>query len=129
MSCLVDQEKPGRTSTLPPPCCHRKPPPFYCPQYGCPPLQQRPPKVRQDCVPCPPLTCKPRPEPPSRPPTICIVGSCPEPRRPVAYPRPSLPKIQPPRSCVRFCIRTTCEGSTYFPCYTSDLPNCNRTCN
>ncbi|KAK1119302.1 hypothetical protein K0M31_013491 [Melipona bicolor] len=123
MSC--HEEKRCNPSTLPPLCYHCKPPPFYCPKYGCPPPQQYP--TPPKCCPppcCPPFICRQRPES-RKPPALyvvnCLPRPCPEP------PRCPPPKIKPPPSCVRYCIRCTCDGSTYSPLYFSDPPNCLRT--
>ncbi|XP_076669840.1 uncharacterized protein LOC143369589 [Andrena cerasifolii] len=126
MSCHLCEAKIRRTSTLPPRCYHRKPPPFVCPKYGCPPPEEYPPPpCCSTCPPCPPLICKPRPEPPRPPPTLCIAAPCPEPPGPVPH-HCSSPKIPPPASCVRYCLRSTCGQTTYAPCYFSDLPKCPR---
>ncbi|XP_053993967.1 DBF4-type zinc finger-containing protein 2 homolog [Hylaeus volcanicus] len=147
-----------RTSTLPPLCCHGpKPLPYVWPKYGCPPIQECPPLIC--CYPtnsCPPLVCdstgslvtntscsnrisyelfglciicRPRPEPPSRPPTLCIAGPCPALAGPFPpyCPTSHCQKIISPASCVRYCIRSTCGESTYAPCYSSNLPKCPRT--
>ncbi|XP_033351097.1 small proline-rich protein 2G-like [Bombus vosnesenskii] len=119
MSC---REEKRRTSTLPPPCYHCKPPPFRCPKYGCPPPQQYPPLKCRCPRSCPPFVCRQRPEPPQKPPALyvvdCLPPPCPE------LPQCPAPKIEPPPSCVRYCIRCTCDGSTYSPLYFSDLPKC-----
>ncbi|KAF7381290.1 hypothetical protein HZH68_016165 [Vespula germanica] len=114
-----------RTSTLPPPCCHTRPAPFCCPKDGCPPMQQCPPKRRCPPPTCLPLICRERPCSPPPPPTICVAGPCPIRPCRVKYECPP-PKIEAPPSCVRFCIRCTCEGSTYAPCYFSCLSTCPR---
>ncbi|KAK2583097.1 hypothetical protein KPH14_009124 [Odynerus spinipes] len=112
-----------RTSTLPPPCCHIRPPPFCCPKDGCPPIQQCPPKRYSCPAPCEPLICYVRPVPPP-PPTICVAGPCSIRPCRIKFKCPPPPKIQPPPSCVRFRIRYTCEGPTYAPCYFSSSPVC-----
>ncbi|XP_036139146.1 small proline-rich protein 2B-like [Monomorium pharaonis] len=124
MSCYTNNKK-KQSSTLPPPCYHCKPPPFYCPDNGCLlPLEPRLPTYYHDLSSCPPLTCKRKPEPLPLPPTICIAGPCSQPSAPKSYYCPSAPKILPPSSCVRFCIRNTNEGSSCYPCYWSTLPKC-----
>ncbi|KAF3423567.1 hypothetical protein E2986_12589 [Frieseomelitta varia] len=56
--------------------------------------------------------CRQRPETP-KPPSLyvvnCLPRPCPEP--------PQCPpsKIKPPPSSVRYCVRCTCDGSTYSP--------------
>ncbi|XP_048506617.1 DBF4-type zinc finger-containing protein 2 homolog [Athalia rosae] len=116
-----------KTSTLPPPCYHCRPPRFSCPTYGCPPrepLQPRRPCLSEFCA---LLKCRQPPEKPLPPPTICIARPCPE---PVSEGRPCFPlspKIKPPHSSVRFCIQTTCKGQTYCPCYNADMPRCRST--
>ncbi|KAI4481484.1 hypothetical protein M0804_009604 [Polistes exclamans] len=131
MSCRSSCRKAWRRSTLPPPCCHIKPAPFSCPKDGCPPMQQQ---QQQQCPPkrcftptiCPPLICRDRPCPPPPPPTICIAGPCSIHPCRIKYESPPPPmKILPPPSCTRFCISYTCDGSTYAPCYYSNLPNCS----
>ncbi|XP_043498766.1 sperm mitochondrial-associated cysteine-rich protein-like [Polistes fuscatus] len=139
MSCRSSCRKAWRTSTLPPPCCHIKPAPFCCPKDGCPPMQQQqcppkrcftpticPPLVRLSLFFCSVLICRDRPCPPPPPPTICIAGPCSIRPCRIKYECPPPPKILPPPSCTRFCINYTCDGSTYAPCYYSNLPKCSR---
>ncbi|XP_071566089.1 uncharacterized protein [Temnothorax longispinosus] len=124
MSFCTSHKEKKRPNSLPPPCYHRRPMPFYCPSNGCLPPEPILPR-RCRCPPSyPPLTCRPRPEPSPLPPTICIAGPCSQPSASESYCRPSAPKILPPSSCVRFCIRYTNEGSSYYPCYRSNLPKC-----
>ncbi|KYN07362.1 PREDICTED: small proline-rich protein 2B-like [Cyphomyrmex costatus] len=122
MSCSTGYKKKKRLSTLPPPCYHRKP--FCCTSNGC--LFPGPslPKYCHCPPSCPPLICRPRPELPPLPPTICIAGPCPQQTASKSYCSPSAPKILPPSSCVRFCIRYTNKGSSCYPCYWSNLPKC-----
>ncbi|XP_026670697.1 small proline-rich protein 2H-like [Ceratina calcarata] len=118
MSCY---EETKYVSTLPPPCCHPKPPPFCCPKYGCPPVQQYPPPKCCCPSPCPPFICRQRPEP-SKPPTLYVVDCLPPPG-----PKPiecCPPKQIPPNSCVRYCVLSTCGGCTYAPCYFTKIPTC-----
>ncbi|XP_076245462.1 uncharacterized protein LOC143185993 [Calliopsis andreniformis] len=124
MSCEPLREIVPRRSTLPPLCppCHRKPPQYCCPKYGCPPIQECP-RRRCCCPPPPRLMCRERPRSPPPLPTLCLPAPCPSPPQPIPYPC-CPPKIQPPASCVRFCIRTTCGQSTYDPCYFADVPCC-----
>ncbi|KAM0733382.1 hypothetical protein ACS0PU_012931 [Formica fusca] len=120
MFCHKEKKLP---STLPPPCHHCRPIPFRCPSYGCLPPEPRLPRCYSPPS-CPPLMCRPRPERSPPPPTICIAGPCPPPSDSKSYCPSSAPKILPPSSSVRFCIRYTNEGSRYYPCYYSDLPKC-----
>ncbi|XP_026831385.1 late cornified envelope-like proline-rich protein 1 [Ooceraea biroi] len=127
MLCHTNRKEKKRPSSLPPPCYHCRPTPFYCPSNCYLPSK---PKAPRRCH-CSPLnlqmTCRPRPERSPPPPTICIAGRCPQPSAPRSYCRPSAPKILP-SSCVRFCIRYTNEGSSCYPCYWSSLPKCPSIC-
>ncbi|XP_011156096.2 keratin-associated protein 16-1 [Solenopsis invicta] len=123
MSCYTSHKK-KRISTLPPPCFHCKPAPFYCPSNGCVPPEPRLPRRCRYPPLCPPLICKPRPKPSPLPPTICIAGPCSQPSASKSYCRPSAPKILLPSSCVRFCIRYSNEGSSCYPGYWTNLPKC-----
>ncbi|KYQ51201.1 hypothetical protein ALC60_09666 [Trachymyrmex zeteki] len=101
---------------------HRKP--FYCTSNGCLSPEPRLSKYCHYPLSCPPLMCRPRPKSLPLPPTICIAGPCPQRSASRLYCRPSAPKILPPSSCVRFCIRYSNEGSSCYPCYWSNLPKC-----
>ncbi|XP_006614063.1 small proline-rich protein 2D-like [Apis dorsata] len=122
---MSSYENTNRKSTLPPRCYHCKPSPFYCPKYGCPPPQQYPPSKCCCPSPCPPFICRPRPEPPPKPPTLYIVNCLPPPDPPI--PKCTPPKLVPPPSCVRYCITDICGKSCYCPRYFTD-PQCMKCC-
>ncbi|KYN40241.1 hypothetical protein ALC56_05186 [Trachymyrmex septentrionalis] len=126
MSCVIAHKEKKRISSMPPPCYHRKQ--FCCISNDCLFSKPRLPKYCHYPPSCPPLMCRPRPEPPPKPPTICIAGPCPQRLYSKSYCRPSAPKIVPPSSCVQFCIQYTNKGSSYYPCYWSNLPKCLSIC-
>ncbi|XP_046734978.1 small proline-rich protein 2H-like [Diprion similis] len=122
---LCEENDGKKTSTLPPPCRHCRPPRFHCPTSGCPPPEPCPPQWPSCPEPCQPLRCRQPPGKPVPPPTLCIAKPCPEPSgiKPPCFPQP--PKMKPPKTSVRFCIQNTCEGSTYCPCYEAEMPCCS----